>query len=711
MMRISCGRAGMTSFLPRYEQKAARMKREWDAGQAAAQAREAAEKAAAPEKCRAAKASVEKYYAADLESHEKLLSEADLYDTETFTSKYLSSGPNLPDTRNEFHHYCRYDDAAHQWELGILARYKELGNQFNALRDAKQRKIASAPAAPPRIAKPSTQPVLQHPVSCSDITGTGSSAPAIANCKTGDTALAAATRLRQQNPAAARVKYQEASDAYRRAGDHRKANAMLKEAEVIIAALNPAPPPVGPQAPSRPPANASGASQMPPTAPPPAGPQANGAPNATPYADPNPNAIHWHHTSDPADCANANSVEHSSAEWGYMCVPDANGLTGDAAAQAAKAAAQSGSTTNIVCPTGAPGQTDSDCHPLTSAITFGELNAQALAACPNPDLDARRTCIADAKLFILLGYDPTVRARCIAVADHRKQLACANMVYLYGPTASATDDLRERMRAMLRPSAAVANLPDWVTTPPAPPEVPRDQVPNPCPPGQGGQPVPGGFGKWACLALPSFVLLQDKPDAPSVPGADASAEAPESIPQFENAAKDVAALIATAVAPRAGARLAEKDRTMCTTVAGAAVLAMMKGGRASVPPICLRVVAAARAEFGSLARNGFYSGSRGLDTMLAVLGTYYQNARDAFGADLGAPQPGMTGLKPLAQDQQSQRASDCVSAETHWKSIEAMRDLEQSLRVAAYQDHLTRFGQCAFAALAQARIDQLRKQP
>jgi hypothetical protein len=49
-------------------------------------------------------------------------------------------------------------------------------------------------------------------------------------------------------------------------------------------------------------------------------------------------------------------------------------------------------------------------------------------------------------------------------------------------------------------------------------------------------------------------------------------------------------------------------------------------------------------------------------------------------------------------------AADCTRAETHWKSAEEIKTL------AAYQDHLARFPNCDFAALAAARIEALKKQ-
>jgi hypothetical protein len=48
-------------------------------------------------------------------------------------------------------------------------------------------------------------------------------------------------------------------------------------------------------------------------------------------------------------------------------------------------------------------------------------------------------------------------------------------------------------------------------------------------------------------------------------------------------------------------------------------------------------------------------------------------------------------------------AADCARAETHWKSAEEIKTL------AVYEDHLARFPNCDFAALAAARVDALKK--
>ena len=47
-------------------------------------------------------------------------------------------------------------------------------------------------------------------------------------------------------------------------------------------------------------------------------------------------------------------------------------------------------------------------------------------------------------------------------------------------------------------------------------------------------------------------------------------------------------------------------------------------------------------------------------------------------------------------------ADPCATAESHWKSVEAIGTVE------AYRDHLARFPQCAFAELAKVRIENLK---
>lgn len=65
------------------------------------------------------------------------------------------------------------------------------------------------------------------------------------------------------------------------------------------------------------------------------------------------------------------------------------------------------------------------------------------------------------------------------------------------------------------------------------------------------------------------------------------------------------------------------------------------------------------------------------------------------------PTPQTPGVR--SQGAAALQSADCAQAETHWKSAEEIRTIP------VYEDHLARFGQCAFATLARARIEALRK--
>jgi tetratricopeptide (TPR) repeat protein len=65
--------------------------------------------------------------------------------------------------------------------------------------------------------------------------------------------------------------------------------------------------------------------------------------------------------------------------------------------------------------------------------------------------------------------------------------------------------------------------------------------------------------------------------------------------------------------------------------------------------------------------------------------------------------PDAVAAEPAAPRPAPPPAADCARAETHWKSAEEIRTL------AVYRDHLARFPNCDFAALAKARIEALQK--
>ena len=150
---------------------------------------------------------------------------------------------------------ARAADAAAQ-QFATNNPYKS--NAFAATAPAKATPVAPTVVSPSQNPTPPSQDSGAQSASCSTLTGgsLGDSSPAAGSCSTGNTALAQAQKLSQQNPAAARAKYQEAADAYRRAGDIATANAMLAAAQALVAAL-----------PSNPPSRPTAASQAGTTAP------------------------------------------------------------------------------------------------------------------------------------------------------------------------------------------------------------------------------------------------------------------------------------------------------------------------------------------------------------------------------------------------------------------------------------------------------------
>src|ERR1700684_1185811 len=78
---------------------------------------------------------------------------------------------------------------------------------------------------------------------------------------------------------------------------------------------------------------------------------------------------------------------------------------------------------------------------------------------------------------------------------------------------------------------------------------------------------------------------------------------------------------------------------------------------------------------------------------LSFFGEFYLNGKLQVTVGPGAaPLPATPGV----------RADPCAAAEAHWKSAEAIGS------IAAFEDHLAYFPNCAFAGLARARIDGLK---
>jgi hypothetical protein len=338
---------------------------------------------------------------------------------------------------------------------------------------------------------------------------------------------------------------------------------------------------------------------------------------------------HWMGTSDPTDCANANSVERSSAYWGYMCVPDANGLGGD---QAANAAAEAAKKANLT-------------PRYQSPISPRDLNRRAMAACQGLPLDDTiRLCLRDTKVALVLANDANVRAACAGVQNRDAQACCADAVYLYGPQASWQRKCVQYAKTGRLPS----NLPSWVENlqPLKPGEARQGDLSQPadktgpdkvCGPGQGLKPLQardGGFGATSCQPLGTIYIAADKPDGGASAG-NAPPD-PDKVTQFEQNAQALAEMVAQSVAQREGAQLSDADRARCTDVATAAVYSLIKGGTVVVPADCTAIVGAARAEFAyNYAYNKIWTGDPGTQELMTALAMRTPNPGSPRGAQIG----------------------------------------------------------------------------
>jgi hypothetical protein len=565
--------------------------------------------------------------------------------------------------------------------------------------------------APP----PAASTAMRKSASCSDITGTGGPpAPNETDCKNAARSLQAARDARAKRPDIAAKEYKKAAEAYRRAGDTAREAAMLREVESLAALA--ATPPSTPSA--EPPSAPSSAPSSPPglaVAPPAAAPTTSGAsqPPSPPPAEPASRGKLWLPTEDNANCEQANASERRTAAWYNTCVPRAprrsvNGYR----------------------------------HPLSPQ----ELFRRARAKCGSASRETA-PCYIEAKLAILLEADPAIGAACQTASakpsnalreqlsraldaatgtDRSEQLkreafiACVHQLYLYGEPAG-DESLREQMKKRQEEAereeekkekaaaGAAASAEDSLRgggyCPPG--KHPRPGQPSTCcPPGHGMKPTPGAFGASSCQKL----------------GLDANrtsvhpAVASESEEAFERHVNDVAMDAAVAAAAAEGGRMLALIKRDCAMASFHAARAVIKGGAPEVPEACRPMAAAARAQLSRYATAHIDAGNAGLSEALA-----YLSAR----ADLGTPQPGLTGIAP---DEQMSRQSDCIirggtaeacaaasgpppasagpdcaRAETHWKNAEEIKKRE------AYQDHLARFPACEFATLARARLESLGK--
>ena len=583
--------------------------------------------------------------------------------------------------------------AQHESLIKRMRAYLDETNQLEARRDQLSQRLASlrAQGAGTKI---SPEPLtnsgaaakaispLPKSASCSTITGLGGGGAASSNCKTGNTLLARARAARQRNPKAVGTMYQRAAEAYRRAGDVALANAVLKEALQLAGSGSRAPPPATTPAAADTPAAVSSRQN----------PQIQS--NAAPYQDPNPGVVHWRHSEDPADCANANSVERSSAEWGYMCVRWRHTSGRDD------------------CWLAHPDerQTDEWKQKCGGAFAYNpypdpqKLSLEVYQICGSWSRVTRQ-CYIDNKIRIILERNPAVRSACKDLASAKLARSaqvfdptarmpvdpndtpfnrCADRVYLYGPDAQY--EVQEPLSVLLH---NLLNATDDVS-PTAenrrPPDEPRSSQ---CPRGYGLAPDRSAFGAWTCQTL-------GWPDREKKDGWGNVIRQDEAINHFEKRTEDIAVETANVV----GTRLSASET--CKLAAAQAVHSLMKGGKVSVPVGCADVINAARVEFVYNAKWGIDAFDPGVAQLYSYLTTTNSSTGGSVGGNLGPPLPGMTDLKP---DAANRRLIECVDAETEWKLV------EQENVLSLYEDYLRRFRNCKFAAQAQARIDKLKQKP
>jgi hypothetical protein len=326
---------------------------------------------------------------------------------------------------------------------------------------------------------------------------------------------------------------------------------------------------------------------------------------------------------------------------------------------------------DMCVPAGAPQRVSA----YRPSIDPQKLTLRAKETCGSVPLDGQRACIMDVKARILLSEDAGVRAKC-AAEPAEALMSCIDFVYLYGPTGPSNAELRGILSFYHGSSAGTVNgeyKPGAASAPPMG-----------CDPGFGMKPTPGAFGGWSCQKLGVIYLAPDR----RPPSQSDSTEA-EGIRTFEQQVNEVAAA-ATVVAAAEPTQLTAEERKVCTGAAFVAARSVLKSGDSEVPEKCHPMADTARAELA------YYAGARvrtwnpGVEELLSALDTRNSSAAGLSG-DASGPQ-----WRDIA-------APDCTQAETHWKAAEDLKSL------AIYEDHLARFPACNFAAVAAARIEQLRK--
>ena len=476
----------------------------------------------------------------------------------------------------------------------------DTAKKAEAKKQAAKAEPASPPAAAAKAAGTASNPAAK-PASCSDITGTNSSAQSATHCKDADRALYAARQIRQNNPQLAAAEYKKAAAAAQRAGDSNLELSILREmteaAGTIIAAVPPG-------------AAATSGTTVTPTVP------AQPAVNAVPRM--------WDGTWE--KCETANKLERATAGWYDMCMKPA-----------------------------LPPKRESEHRPSPDPL---ELHKQARQACGSYTAKTQR-CFSEFKLKVILEKNGWMREACEKWAqgsglrrrlreqmgmgaDRQKFLECVDNAYLYGDLDGSanpnrpTESLRDQMKKAMAAKAAQAGA----AQPPAAQPANSAGLPSgPCQRGYGVKPLPNAFGAWGCQPLGLLMLDSSRPRLDPKEEAERIEDVEERIDEA------VANAVASAVAVL-GPAMPASEREVCLAASLAAVRSVLKGGAPDVPEQCRTMANMARAHLALYANAHVDNSNTEMEDLLA-----------SFSGDLGAPAPGMTGLTP---DERLQRIGECL---------------------------------------------------
>ena len=494
-------------------------------------------------------------------------------------------------------------DSNHMQYNGIIAtriggRATAVKSESNEPQNAKQetvRKEAKKQEAASSRPVASSNNVMRKSASCSDITGTNSTAPAANDCKDADRSLYAARGARQSAPNVAAQEYKKAAAAARRAGDSDLELSILREAtssEINIASAPSAPA----ETPSTSPRAISGASS------PESAPASGGS-----------IPKHWQGTSQPEDCSAANDLEIQTAAYFDTCQSPVAPETParylppidphkvpDDVYQSLKKQCDSAFAT--------------DDNQQQRCLIDAALNWRAKSKCQSLTADPRqeRKCIKNEKIIILWAEDPDLEARgCGNPANSTSERnLCIDVTYLYGPDdetnlEAAADAWTQRK------DKPVERLADYLAG--------RWETPvsdKRCFSGKGVKPDVGGFGSWSCQPLDGIYTA---PDGRTITVGSTEAVAAEQA--IERRINQISALTTIAATKGTGASRPTPSSEACMKASFVQVHGVLKGGSPAAAPGCGAMVKAARAELAFYVSAHIDTGEPGVEELLAYLST------------------------------------------------------------------------------------------